>query len=58
MAAGAFGLLVSVVGVWLLPGAEDGLLAVALWSGDVLDAPAPVAAPAPAAAPSAAPVLA
>ena len=65
MAAGAFGLLVSVLGVWLLgvwllPVAADGLLAVALWSGEVLDAAAPVPAPAaaPAAAPSAAPVLA
>jgi subtilisin family serine protease len=32
VAAGAFALFASVVGVWLLPDAADGLLLAALWS--------------------------
>ena len=61
VAAGALALFVSVVGVWLLPVVTGGLLLAALlWSGEVLDAAAPVAAPAaaPLAAPSVAPMLA
>ncbi|HZS26122.1 MAG TPA: hypothetical protein VFB76_02755 [Candidatus Angelobacter sp.] len=56
VAAGALALFVSVVGVWLLPAVTGVLLllaAVLLWSGDVLDAAAPVVAEvaAPVAAP-------
>lgn len=60
VAAGALALFASVVGVWLLPEVTGGLLLAALlWSGDVLDAAAPVAAPAaaPVAAPSVAPPM-
>ena len=56
VAAGALALFVSVVGVWLLPVVTGVLLlAVLLWSGEVLDAAAPVVAPA--AAPVAAPPM-
>lgn len=56
VAAGALALFVSVVGVWLLPVVTGVLLlAVLLWSGEVLDAAAPVVVPA--AAPVAAPPM-
>jgi hypothetical protein len=56
VAAGALALFVSVVGVWLLPVVTGVLLlAVLLWSVEVLDAAAPVVAPA--AAPVAAPPM-
>jgi hypothetical protein len=56
VAAGALALFVSVVGVWLLPVVTGVLLlAVLLWSIEVLDAAAPVVAPA--AAPVAAPPM-
>jgi hypothetical protein len=43
VAAGAFALFVSVVGVWLLPEATGGLLLAALWSAE-LDGAAELAA--------------
>jgi hypothetical protein len=36
VAAGAFALFVSVVGVWLLPEATGGLLLAALWSAELV----------------------
>ena len=44
VAAGAFALFASVVGVWLLPGAADGLLLAALWSAELAGAVVLVAA--------------
>ena len=45
VAAGAFALLVSVVGVWLLPGVTGGLLLAALWSAELAGAAELAAAP-------------
>jgi hypothetical protein len=44
VAAGAFALFASVVGVWLLPEATDGLLLAALWSVELAGAVVLVAA--------------
>jgi hypothetical protein len=45
VAAGAFALFVSVVGVWLLPEATGGLLLAALWSAELAGAAELAAAP-------------
>jgi hypothetical protein len=45
VAAGALALLVSVVGVWLLPEATGGLLLAALWSAELAGAAELAAAP-------------